>query len=106
MSVLDNAIAHFESFEVKQIDVPEWDCIIYSTPFTLAEKKKMIKFARDDDIEFLARALILKARDAAGEPLFDLSDKPELMHKVDPTVVTRVVGEISAAPSVEDQLGN
>lgn len=106
MSVLDKAIEHFETFGTKQIEVPEWECVIYSTPFTLAEKKKLLKFAREDDIEFLARALILKALDEKGDLMFDLSDKPTLMHKVDPNVISRVVNEISEAPSVEDQLGN
>jgi hypothetical protein len=106
MSVLDKAVEHFETFGVRQIEVEEWDTTIYCTPFTLAEKKKLLKFAREDDIEFLARTLMLKALDKNGEALFDLSDKPKLMHKVDPTIITRIVNEISNAPSVEEQLGN
>jgi len=104
--VLDKAMEHFETFSVKQIEVEEWGVVIYCSPFTLAEKKKLLKFAREDDIEFLVRTLILKALDKNGDALFDLSDKPSLMHKVDPTIVTRIVNEISEAPSVEDQLGN
>ncbi len=106
MSVLEKAVAHFGDLEVKQIDVPEWETVVYASPFTMAEKKKLLKFAKDDDLEFLVRALILKATDKKGDLLFDLSDKPTLMHKVDPDVITRVVTAFSASPSVEEMEGN
>ena len=48
----------------------------------------------------------MKARDAEGKPLFTLEDKRALLHGVDWAVVTRVVGEIVAAPSVEDAVKN
>jgi hypothetical protein len=106
MSVLDKAVEHFDSFEVNQIDVPEWDCVVYYTPFTLAEKKKLLKFAKSDDIEFLIRTLILKARDEQGEPMFDVGDRVTLLNKVSDVVITRVVNEISAVPDMDEQLGN
>jgi len=106
MSVLDKAIEHFDSFEVQQIEVPEWDCTVYYTPFTLAEKKKLLKFAKSDDIEFLIRTLILKAKDAQGESMFDVSDRVTLLNKVSDVVITRIVNEISAVPEVDEQLGN
>ena len=106
MSVLDNAKAHFDTLETKEIHVPEWDCVLYATPFTVAEKKKLLKSAKDDDMEFLVRTLMLKAKDAEGNRVFTESDKFDLMHKVDSNVLTRVVTEISVAPSVEEQEGN
>jgi hypothetical protein len=106
MSILDTAISHFETLETKVIEVPEWDAMIYTTPFTLAEKKKLLRSAKEDEMEFLVRVLIMKALDAKGNNVFDLSNKPTLMNKVSPDVLIRVVNEISASPSVEDQLGN
>ncbi|MBT4080292.1 MAG: hypothetical protein HOE82_06735 [Gammaproteobacteria bacterium] len=106
MGVLDNAVAHFDSLEIREIEVPEWETTIYASPFTLAEKKKLLRSAKDDDIEFLARTLMLKAKDEQGNAIFKEADKFTLMQKVDSTVVARVVSEISIAPSVEDQLGN
>lgn len=100
--ILDNAIAHFKGIEVKKIEVPEWDAVIYAKPFTMSDKSKLLKFARGDDVEFLVRALILKAQDKKGIPLFSLEDKVDLMNNVHPTVLERVVGEISESTSIEE----
>lgn len=106
MSILDNATAHFESKGIRQISIDEWDTVIHCSPFTMNEKRKLLKVAKNDDLEFLVRALIMKAKDAQGEPLFDLSDKVSLMNNVDPDVITRVVTEITSSDSVEDMEGN
>jgi len=106
MGVLDNAIAHFDSLETKTIDVPEWDTVIYSAPFTMNEKKQLWKHAKEDDIEFMIRTLIMKALAKDGSKMFDISDKVKLMNKTDPNVITRIVGDISVSQSVEDMTGN
>ena len=106
MSILENARAHFESKGIRQIEISEWDTTIHCTPFTMNEKRKLLKVAKNDDLEFLVRALIMKAKHAQGEPLFDLSDKVALMNSVDPDVITRVVTEITSSDSVEDMEGN
>jgi hypothetical protein len=106
VSILDNAKSHFDKIETKAIEVPEWDFIIYSTPFTMGEKKSLWKFAKDDDFEFMVRTLILKALDKDGNKLFDISNKIELMNGVSPDVITRIVGEISISQTVEDMGGN
>ncbi len=106
MGILDNAKSHFDKLETKVIDVPEWDAIVYSTPFTMGEKKSLWKFAKEDDFEFMVRTLILKALDGDGNKLFDLSNKIELMNHASPDVITRIVGEISISQSIEDMGGN
>lgn len=111
MSILERAKAHFDSQEIKRIEVPEWGengqpAVIMAEPFTLADRKTLAKFAKDDDMEFLVRLVIMKALDEDGNKLFDLSDKPVLMNKVDPAVLLRVANQISAASSVEDMSGN
>ena len=106
MSVLDNAKAHFDKLETKVIEVEEWDTVIYATPFTMGEKKKLWKHAKEDDIEFMVRTLLLKALNKDGEKMFDLSDKITLMNHVDPNVIVRIVGEISVADTVDDMTGN
>jgi len=106
MSVLDNAVEHFDSKETIEIEVPEWEAVIYSTPFTLAEQKKLFKFAKDDSLEFLVRTIIMKAMDKSGEKIFDLSDKQKMMNRVDPKILSRIATEMSSSESVEDQLGN
>lgn len=112
MSILDRAKAHFESQETKRIEVPEWadengnPTVIFAEPFTLEERKKLVKFSKEDDMEFIARLVIMKALNEDGSKVFDLSDKPALMNKVDPQVVMRLANEISASPTVEEMSGN
>jgi len=106
VGILDNAISHFDKLETRLIEVEEWDTVIYCTPFTMAEKKSLWKFAKGDDFEFMVRTLILKSLDKDGNKMFDISDKIKLMSNVSPDVITRVVGEISASQSIEEQEGN
>jgi hypothetical protein len=106
MGILDNAKSHFDKLETKAIEVPEWDSIIYATPFTMGEKKTLWKFAKDDDFEFMVRTLILKALDKDGNKLFDISNKVDLMNNASPDVITRIVGEISISQTIEDMEGN
>ena len=112
MSILDRAKAHFESQEVKRIEVPEWPddsgqpTVIFSEPFTLSDRKTLAKFAKDDDMEFIVRLVIMKSLTEDGQKVFDLSDKPVLMNKVDPTVITRIANQIAEAPTVDDMVGN
>ena len=112
MSILDRAKAHFDNQEIKRIEVPEWGdddgnpAIIMAEPFTLSDRKSLAKFADGDDMEFLVRLVIMKALDEDGKKIFDLSDKPVLMNKVDPAVILRVANQISATPTIEDMTGN
>jgi hypothetical protein len=51
MSVIDRVKEHFESQGVKTINVAEWGeegqpLVIYSSPFTLAEKRNLFKGAK------------------------------------------------------------
>ena len=112
MNVLERAKAHFDAQGVTRIEVPEWPdekgnpTVMYSQPFTLADRKKLIKYAQEDDLEFIVRLVIMKCETQDGDKAFDLSDKPGLMNKVYPNIVARIASMITAAPSVEDQLGN
>ena len=106
MGVLENAKTHFDTLETKVIEVEEWDTVIYATPFTMGEKKKLWKHAKEDDIEFMVRTLILKALNKDGSRMFDISDKITLMNHVDPNVIVRVVGDISVADTIDDMSGN
>lgn len=96
MSVLDKAKEHFASLERRSLDVPEWDCTIFWTPWTVGERQKLwgqIK-ASGREAEINARAIILKAQDADGKPVFRIDDLKALTTSVDASVVERVGGEI------------
>ena len=108
MSAIDKAKDHFNSIEVKVIEIPEWSdenevFKIYAKPLTLGEMSKLQKYAKNDDVALMAYCLIHKCLDADGNKMFDLSDKHDLMHNVDQTIVTRIATEIMSVKSVEVQ---
>jgi hypothetical protein len=108
MSVIDKAKNHFDSIEVKVIEVPEWSdeeslFKVYAKPLTLAEMQKLQKFAKNDDVALMAYCLIYKCLDSDGNKIFDLNDKHDLMNNVDQSVVTRIATEIMSVQSVEVQ---
>jgi hypothetical protein len=100
MAIIDNAVKHFESLEIKKIEVPEWGdgdepLVIYSKPITLSETSKLYALAKDNDVEMLAYVLIYKALDEEGNKIFSLADKKALMEKVDRDVLIRVSSAIT-----------
>lgn len=94
MKAIDKAKAHFNTLEIKKIDVPEWDLVIYAKPLNLFETKKLMKFANDDSVEMLAYVVMLKSLDDKGDPLFTLEDKHALLNDVDKDVLARVANDI------------
>jgi hypothetical protein len=91
-----------DSFERKKIKIKELKdpisgrkpMIIYSSPFTMNDRKKLSKLAGSDEHEFIVRAFILKAEDKEGNKIFDLDDKVHLMNMNIPNILTRVVAEM------------
>lgn len=102
MTILEKATAHFDSVGTKKIKIPEWDSVIYATPFTLTEKGSLLKFSKGKDAEFMVRTLILKAMDKNGKKVFDLDDKASLMGHAHTSVIERVVSEIVDATSLKE----
>lgn len=98
--------SHFDSLEVKIIEVPEWglegDRAIYVRPFTMNEKARIFKGANDSDLNVLVDVIIQKAETKSGEKMFDLSHKPKFKLKADTDVISRVASEILATESPVD----
>jgi hypothetical protein len=97
MSILNRAKSHFESLGVQSIEIEEWAddegkaSVIYWSPITLSEKKKLFdKSSNINDVGLLADIIIMKAIDKDGKKLFSLEDKLTLMHKVDSEIVAKV----------------
>lgn len=111
MSILDRAKAHFDSQGIKKIEVPEWadedgnPTILYSKPVSMSDRKSLRAAADGDEAEFLVRLIILKCELEDGTKAFDLSDKPMLMSKVDPNIISRIANKIAEAPTVDDMVG-
>lgn len=109
--VIDQITAHFSTKEEKIIEVPEWgnedgSLYIYCSPLTLAQKNRLYKMAKDDDLGLMVEALIMKARDNEGNPLFSRADKPDLMRSCDPEVLIRVANNIMDIGDGDEDMSN
>lgn len=104
MDAIDLVREHFSSLGSKVIEVPEWKLTVHATPVTLAEKNKLYRKSRENDMELLVDILILKATDAKGEKLFNIDHRPTLLHKADSNVIARVANAILSddAPKADD----
>jgi hypothetical protein len=85
---------------VRVVEVSEWGTEdkplkIFVKPANLAVRDKIYKFAANGSLEALVEAIILRAMDEDGSPLFDQSQKREFMTSVDPDIIARVAASIS-----------
>lgn len=112
---IENAMAHFKEVLAQglkgPVHVPEWKLDIYYKPATtFQQESKIVELtSQGKTVEALVEALIIRALDAEGKPLFARTDKPELMRAVDPGVIMRVMTEINnpdANAKIEEGLGN
>lgn len=107
MAAIDQVRAHYDRQAVRQIEVPEWGdesgpLIIHFGPINLAEKQRILRAGEADGRLFsLVEALVIKARDAEGKPLFTIADKKFLRERADPDVIARIVAEMMSAVDVE-----
>ena len=105
---IDFATEHFSTQTTKKITVPEWQddkgkpLEIFYTPMNLAEKRKLFRLMKQDDVGALADLLIMKARDADGNRLFSPEDKDDFLFKVDPDVLSEVASKISVTPQPDE----
>jgi len=106
MSIIEAAVSHFSSKEVRSLKVSEWNATVYAKNLTLEDKGKLIAKAKDNTTDYLVYAVIYGAIDGEGKPLFTLEDKLSLKNKVDPDVLARVANfilgvELSSEEDVE-----
>lgn len=102
--VFEKAEAHFRErlSSVRIIEVPEWgeddqSLKVYVRPLTMAEKDEILLETQKAPYRGVVKALIVRARDEDGKHLFDKAEHGELMKKVDPDVISRVVSEMNEA---------
>ena len=94
MDAIDLVREHFSSLGSKRIEVPEWKITVFAAPMTLAEKNKLYKKSRENDMELLVDILIMKAQDENGKKLFEVDHRLTLLNKADSNVVARVANAI------------
>lgn len=100
MSVLDRAIAQFQSRPTHEVDVPEWSedgasefKVYFKTP-NGSTLSKVHKESKGDPIEAAARMVALCALDGNGERLFKPLDYADIMKRTDPAVFSRIAGRM------------
>lgn len=110
--IIDRARAHYQAHGTQSIEVPEWGedgqpLIVYWTPVTMSERQRVVSRAADGkSADAMAHAVILKAMDAQGKPMFSIEDKHALMNLVDSSVVERLANALMGTVSVEDMEKN
>jgi hypothetical protein len=113
--VIDSAMSHFKDILAQglkgPINVPEWKCDIWYKPATtFQQESKIVELSsQGKTVEALVEALIMRALDSDGKPLFVKADKPELMRSVDPSIIMRIMTDMNdpdTQRTVEEALGN
>lgn len=108
MSVIQAAMAHFKSKEIRSLPVPEWDATVYAKPLTMKQKGSWLARAKGSNTEYLLYAVIFGASGKDGKPLFSLDDLESMRNEVDADVVSRVAmfvlgNDVVGAQSDEDE---
>ena len=103
--ILESAKSHFRerlSGGLSSIEVPEWavdgkpSAIYYKPSLNFLQQEKILALSdQGKKAEAIVEALIQRALDAEGKPIFRSVNRQELMRQVDPEVISRVVGEMS-----------
>ena len=88
--LIDQAVAHFSSREIRSMNVPEWEATVYAKNMSLDAKSRLAKRADGDTYDYLVYACILGLTDEQGEAVFTLEDKVKLKKSVDPDIVIRL----------------
>ena len=107
MSILDQATKHFEAKlgEMKSVKVPEWGTTVFYRPVTLDEQGVIFGLQNEGKTaEAVAMTIILRARNEDGSKMFRKAEKFEIMHKVDPDVITNAMSEIDLVDEDEEEL--
>lgn len=94
----DAIAAHWNAMKRQRVEVPEWNTTIYYDPLSVAECDKLAPLSANEQA---VEALILKATDEAGNPIFTKADKMQLLNMASPTVVKRIATAILIADMID-----
>lgn len=102
MKAIERATDHFSKQTPKKIPVPQWadnngaPLDIFVEPLTVKDRDQLSKIEDrvGPGLELIVQGIIIHARDEAGERLFTIADKPDLMNRVDPSVVLSIGAEM------------
>ena len=96
--------------KLNQYHVDEWGMdVYYRNITTLKQEAKIVELStQGKSVEALVEAVITKALDEDGKPLFTQYDKAALMNEADPAVILKLSRALNGGdlPRVEDVEGN
>lgn len=111
LSPIARAKAHFINRGVARFEVPEWadeqgrPLVVVAHPLNLTDKDHLTALGRRfgaDSFELMAHIVILHARDEQGRHLFTLEDKPDMLARVDPDILSEIALRIVNGPTVAE----
>ena len=108
MSVLDNAIKHYQSLDRYEIVIEEWDTTLYASKMTVGEtsqiQKRATKNGKLDEMLMVIYSIIIKCEDAAGEKIFDMTQDTinKMMNEVDRDILLSIASQIMEVPNHAD----
>ena len=99
---LDKITKHFHNEmngDSTKIHVKEWEMdIFYKRTYPFKVESKVLELqAKGQIVEALVESLIQKALDKNGKKIFAEADRVVLMSEADPSIITRIAGEINNA---------
>lgn len=113
-AILDRAKAHFAAIPRRDIKVPEWGsaerpAVVTWTAMSVRDQERI--YAPDSDGRppsgglVRLRAVMLKACDETGRPMFDDMDEHALRYEVDGDVIGRIANAILFGAGLVDAAG-
>jgi len=104
MSVIDQAIQHFNSQDSKTINVPEWNVTFLVKPLNLDEQRRLWEKSKVSEIDAIVDLIIMKCLTEDGnKKAFKLEDKQKLLTQCDPNVLARLSKQITGDTSVPEE---
>lgn len=89
-SFADKAVAHFSNREVRKLEVPELETVVYAKNLSMADKAKITSRADGDLTDFYCYSIIFGATDEKGDAICDVGDKHKLANSMDPDILARI----------------
>ena len=108
----DGIREHFNSLEIKIIEVPEWGLVgekaIHCKPFNMLKKQKIFKGATNTNLTVLIDVIIEKALTQNGDKMFTGSDVLAFKTKADTNIIADVSTKIMGTDNdnIEDSKKN
>ena len=105
MSAIDRIKERYKAAGRKSKEIPEWGddsgpLVVYWTPLTIEEQGVVYRATQKSGLAGLARALVLKCEDEAGNKLFGEEDYIALRKAADGKTVADVANAILGVESV------